>query len=82
MFSVIFPGQGSQKVGMVKDLYIKYSKVKELFDQADNVLNFPISKLILEGPKEDLDQTINTQPSIFSFFSNSETILFLPLILK
>ena len=65
MFSVIFPGQGSQKVGMVKDLYIKYSIVKELFDQADNILKFPISKLILEGPKEDLDQTINTQPSIF-----------------
>ena len=65
MFSVIFPGQGSQKVGMAKDLYIKYKIVKELFDEADNILNFSISKLILEGPKEELDQTINTQPSIF-----------------
>ena len=65
MFSVIFPGQGSQKVGMAKDLYIKHKIVKDLFDEADNILNFSISKLILEGPKEELDQTINTQPSIF-----------------
>ena len=65
MFSVIFPGQGSQKVGMIKDLYIKYNIVKELFDEADDILNYSISKLVLEGPKEDLDQTINTQPSIF-----------------
>ena len=65
MFSVIFPGQGSQKVGMAKDFYIKHKIVKELFDEADNILNFSISKLILEGPKEELDQTINTQPSIF-----------------
>ena len=61
MFSVIFPGQGSQKVGMAKDLYIKHKIVKELFDEADNILNFSISKLILEGPKEELDQTINSK---------------------
>ena len=65
MFSVIFPGQGSQSVGMAKDLYQKFQLVKELFDQADDVLDFSISKLILEGPKEELDQTENTQPSIF-----------------
>ena len=65
MFSVIFPGQGSQKVGMAKDLYDKYDLVKELFNQADEILNFSISKLILDGPKEELDLTINTQPSIF-----------------
>ncbi len=65
MFSVIFPGQGSQKVGMAKDLYDKYTIVKELFNEADDILSFPISKLIFEGPKEDLDKTINTQPSIF-----------------
>ena len=62
MFSVIFPGQGSQKVGMAKDLYDKYDLVKELFNQADEILNFSISKLILDGPKEELDLTINTQP--------------------
>ena len=65
MFSVIFPGQGSQMVGMGKELYEKFDIVKNLFKQADETLNFSISKLILEGPKEELDLTINTQPAIF-----------------
>ena len=65
MFSVIFPGQGSQMVGMGKDVYDKFDIVKNLFKQADDALNFSISKLILEGPKEELDLTINTQPAIF-----------------
>tara|TARA_Y100001970_G_C14158391_1_gene817008 strand:+ start:14 stop:940 length:927 start_codon:yes stop_codon:yes gene_type:complete len=65
MFSVIFPGQGSQVVGMGKELYEKYDIVKNLFKEADDVLNFSISKIILEGPKEELDLTANTQPAIF-----------------
>tara|TARA_B100000579_G_scaffold152779_1_gene124153 strand:- start:1633 stop:2565 length:933 start_codon:yes stop_codon:yes gene_type:complete len=65
MFSVIFPGQGSQIVGMGKDLYLKFGIVKNLFSEADEILNFPISKLVLEGPKNELDLTENTQPAIF-----------------
>ena len=65
MFSVIFPGQGSQIVGMGKEFHDKFDLVKKLFKEADETLNFPISKLILEGPKEELDLTANTQPAIF-----------------
>jgi len=65
MFSVIFPGQGSQLVGMGKDLHDKYTLVKTLFKEADDILGFSLSSIILNGPKEDLDLTENTQPAIF-----------------
>jgi len=65
MFSVIFPGQGSQLVGMGKDLHGKYSLVQGLFKEANDILGFSLSDLILDGPKEDLDLTENTQPAIF-----------------
>ena len=65
MFSVIFPGQGSQLVGMGKDLYDKYSLIQNLFKEADNTLGFSLSNLILNGPKDELDLTENTQPAIF-----------------
>jgi [acyl-carrier-protein] S-malonyltransferase len=65
MFSVIFPGQGSQLVGMGKDFYDKYNLVKDLFKEADDTLSFSLSNLIINGPKEDLDLTENTQPAIF-----------------
>ena len=65
MFSVIFPGQGSQLVGMGKDLHDKYSLIQDFFKEADDTLGFSLSELILSGPKEELDLTENTQPAIF-----------------
>jgi len=65
MFSVIFPGQGSQMVGMGQKFYQKFDIVKNYFKEADDVLGFSISNLILEGPKEELELTKNTQPAIF-----------------
>ena len=65
MFSVIFPGQGSQLVGMGKEFYDKFNIVQDLFKEADEALGISISKIILEGPKEDLNLTTNTQPAIF-----------------
>jgi len=65
MFSVIFPGQGSQLVGMGQEFYDKFDLVKKLFKEADEILQIPLSKIILEGPKDELDLTVNTQPAIF-----------------
>ena len=65
MFSVIFPGQGSQVVGMGKEFFEKYKIVRDLFKEADSSLGIPLSDMILNGPKEKLDLTVNTQPAIF-----------------
>ena len=65
MFSVIFPGQGSQIGGLGKEFFDKHKIVKKLFQEADDTLNFNISRIILEGPKEKLNLTANTQPAIF-----------------
>ena len=65
MFSVIFPGQGSQIVGMGNDIYNKYHLIQKLFEEADDTLGFSLSNLILNGPKEELGLTENTQPAIF-----------------
>ena len=65
MFSVLFPGQGSQSVGMAKDFYDNFDYIKHLFNEADEALNLSLTKIIFEGSKELLNQTENTQPAIF-----------------
>ena len=65
MFSVVFPGQGSQVVGMCRDLYNKFDLFKGVYKEADEILDYPLSKIILDGPKDILDLTENTQPAIF-----------------
>ena len=70
MSSLLFPGQGSQIVGMGSEFYNNFNLVKRIFAQADEKLNFPISKIILEGPVDILQLTKNTQPAILTV-SNS-----------
>tara|TARA_B100000282_G_scaffold197326_1_gene144273 strand:- start:901 stop:1827 length:927 start_codon:yes stop_codon:yes gene_type:complete len=65
MFSLLFPGQGSQIVGMGKEFYENFDYVKDLFQNADEIFKKKISKIILEGPGELLNQTENTQTAIF-----------------
>ncbi len=65
MFSVVFPGQGSQKIGMAKEYFDKFEIVKKIFKDADDLLELPISKIIFEGPEYKLNLTENTQPAIF-----------------
>ncbi len=60
----IFPGQGSQWVGMGRDLYQDFPAAKAVFDLADEVLKFPLSRLCFEGPEDELRQTVNAQPAL------------------
>ena len=66
MSALIFPGQGSQLVGMGSEFYNKFERVKNIFKTTDEKLNFSISKLILEGPSDKLQLTKNTQPAILT----------------
>ena len=72
MFSILFPGQGSQNIGMARELFREFSYVKEYFLKADELLKKKLSEIIFNGPKSELDKTENTQPAIFlvsySFF--------------
>ena len=65
MNAILFPGQGSQIVGMGSEFYKNFDIVKEIFKEADEILSFPLSKIILDGPKDMLEMTANTQPAIF-----------------
>ncbi len=62
----VFPGQGAQRVGMIKDLYDGYASVRRLFEEADDALGFSLTKLCFEGPDEELMMTYNTQPAILT----------------
>ena len=62
----IFPGQGSQSVGMGKDLFDNFAASREVFEEADNVLGFPLSEMCFAGAAEDLALTANTQPAILT----------------
>jgi len=66
MSAFLFPGQGSQIVGMGSEFYDSFNLVKKIFKQADEKLNFPISRMILEGPEDQLQLTKNTQPAILT----------------
>ncbi len=66
MKALIFPGQGSQTVGMGKELYKTFDIVKKIFKETDQKLNYPISKIIIEGPESELKLTQNTQPAILT----------------
>ncbi len=62
----VFPGQGSQRVGMGLDLYQGFSSAREVFEEADDALGFPLSRLCFEGPEEELSKTANAQPAILT----------------
>ena len=74
-FACLFPGQGSQAVGMGKDLYDRFAEAREIFARADEALGYEISKLCFEGPEEELRLTRNTQPALLTVSTIAFTLL-------
>ena len=62
----VFPGQGSQAIGMGRDLAARYPAANQTFEEADAILGFPLSKLMWEGPEAELNETVNTQPAMLT----------------
>src|ERR1051325_4587773 len=75
MIAFLFPGQGSQYAGMGKSLAAKYAAARQVFEEADEALQFPISRLCFEGPEDQLKLTENTQPALLTVSSAAFAVL-------
>ena len=75
MKAILFPGQGSQYVGMASDFYKKFDIVKKIFEKVDNTLGYSLSEIILNGPTDKLKLTENTQPAIMTVGVSIFTVL-------
>ena len=63
--AAVFPGQGSQALGMGQDIAAAWDAARDIFEQADEILGFGLSKICWQGPQEQLDQTVHTQPALY-----------------
>ncbi len=77
----VFPGQGSQKVGMGLDL-IDTPSAKQVFEEADEVLGFSLSRLCFDGPEDKLRQTVNTQPAVMTTSITSRNLFIVPSLFR
>ena len=78
----VFPGQGSQTVGMCKDLYDNYTCARKVFEAADEALGFSISDMCFNGPEDQLRLTFNTQPAITPYVMPTPTPMRIPFLIR
>ena len=64
--ALVFPGQGSQMIGMGNDIFNNFKVAKEVFEEVDDVLKFNLSRIIFDGPEDELTKTANTQPALMT----------------